>query len=248
MLALVRSRAFAFVRAASTAAPERVPLYKKITTTDEKLANVGVKWSEEEVQSLVTRVDANEPLESIALQHKRTLNSIKAKLTTLASSAIDADPSSQARVLAKYHVTTTDIEELKQRNAARREAARKAARAPSARSSAANPAAANPAAAKPAAAAPAADPNAPPRPANVGKPWTAEHNEELMKQAAARKPIADISALLARTPKSIEMRIAQLSFDKGMTKVHTLLPPLPPSSVTPFAQAEVMKQYVPPPP
>jgi hypothetical protein len=52
----------------------------------------------------------------------------------------------------------------------------------------------------------------------LGKPWTSEHNEELMKHASARKAIADIASVLARTPKSVEMRIAQLSLDKGLGK------------------------------
>jgi hypothetical protein len=57
----------------------------------------------------------------------------------------------------------------------------------------------------------------------LGKPWTSEHNEELMKQAFARKATADTASMLARTPKSVEMRIAQLSLDKGLGKVSALL-------------------------
>ena len=222
-----RARAIAFLlRAASTAAaPERVPLYKNVKVTDANLANVGVRWTEAEVQALVKRVEANESVEGIALKHQRTANSIRAKLATLAGAAITADPAAQASVLAKYRVTAADIEELNQRNAARREAVKQgktAAKAPKANANAS----AN-ASAKAEAVAVAADPNAPPRPAMVGKPWLAEHNEELMKQAAARKSIADISTLLARTPKSVEMRIAHLSLDKGMAKVCCPLPPLP---------------------
>ena len=157
-----RARAIAFLlRAASTAAaPERVPLYKNVKVTDANLANVGVRWTEAEVQALVKRVEANESVEGIALKHQRTANSIRAKLATLAGAAITADPAAQASVLAKYRVTAADIEELNQRNAARREAVKQgktAAKAPKANASAS-------ASAKAEAVAVAADPNAPPPP------------------------------------------------------------------------------------
>jgi hypothetical protein len=209
MLALVaRARAPLFFRAAASsaaAAPTKVPLFKRYKNPDETLANVGVKWTESEVRQLESHVASNEPLEAVALKHKRTVNSIKAKLASLASVAISEDPTSEAKVLSKYHVTLADIEELNKQNALRKAKSKSSPKASAAKSEPAAPA--------------AADPNAPPRPAMLGKPWTAEHNDELMKQAAAKKPIADISALLARTPKSVEMRIAQLSLDKGMSKV-----------------------------
>lgn len=212
MLALVaRARAPLFFRAAASsaaAAPTKVPLFTRYKNPDETLANVGVKWTESEVRQLESHVASNEPLEAVALKHKRTVNSIKAKLASLASVAISEDPTSEAKVLSKYHVTLADIEELNKQNALRKAKSKSSPKASAAKSEPAAPAAAA-----------AADPNAPPRPAMLGKPWTAEHNEELMKQAAAKKPIADISALLARTPKSVEMRIAQLSLDKGMSKV-----------------------------
>jgi hypothetical protein len=209
MLALVlRARVPLFVRAASssaTATAAKIPLFKKYSSPDESLANVGVRWTEAEIEQLVSNVAANEPLEAVALKHKRTVNSIKAKLASLASAAIQADPASEAKVLSKYNVTLADIQNLNEQNALRKSKPKAVAKAPAAKSERAEPA--------------AVDPNAPPRPAMVGKPWTPEHNIELMKQAEARRPIADISALLARTTKSVEMRIAQLSLDKGMSKV-----------------------------
>ncbi len=212
MLALIaRAHAPVFFRAAATSvadSPARVPLFKKYNNPDANLANIGVRWTDAEIQELVKRVAANEPLEEVALKHKRTVKSIKARLATLANQAITADPASQAKVLAQYRVTVQDIEELNQQNAVRKEklAKSKPVSAPSA------PKAASAGAASAAA-------SGVPLPAMVGKRWTPEHNEELMKQATARKPIAEISALLSRTPRSIEMRIAQLGLEKGMTKV-----------------------------
>jgi hypothetical protein len=211
MLALVaRARAPLFIRAAATSAadtPAKVPLFSKYSNTDANLANVGVKWTETEIQELVSRIAANEPLEAVALKHKRTVKSIQARLAALANAAIVADPASQAKVLAKYHVTVQDIEELNRQNAERKGKSKAAPKSSAPKAASAGPAAATTAAA------------ATPLPAMVGKPWTPEHNDELMKQAAARKSIADISALLARTPRSVEMRIAHLSLEKGMTKV-----------------------------
>jgi len=213
MLALIaRTRAHVFFRAAATSvadAPAKVPLFKKYSNADANLANVGVRWTETEIQDLVSRIGANEPLETVALKHKRTVKSIKARLASLASAAITADPASQAKVLAKYRITVQDIEELNQQNAARKvKPAKSTTPAPASSASKAAPSAAA-----------AGTASTPPLPAMVGKPWTSEHNEELMKQAMARKSIADISTLLLRTPRSVEMRIAQLSLDKGMTKV-----------------------------
>ena len=212
MLALIaRAHAPVFFRAAATSvvdAPARVPLFKKYNNADANLANIGVRWTDAEIQELVKRVAANEPFEEVALKHKRTVKSIKSRLASLANQAIAADPASQAKVLAQYRVTVQDIEELNQQNAVRKEklAKSKPVSAPSA------PKAASAGAASAAA-------SGVPLPAMVGKRWTPEHNEELMKQATARKPIAEISALLSRTPRSIEMRIAQLGLEKGMTKV-----------------------------
>jgi hypothetical protein len=206
MLALIlRSRVSLFFRAVSTSAtdvPAKVPLFRKYKNPDEGLANVGVRWTEAEVQQLISNVAASDSLEAVAAKHKRTVNSIKAKLASLASAAIQADPSSEAQLLSKYHVSLADIQQLKEQNALRKSKSKNVVKVPAAKSEPA-----------------VVDPNASPRPANLGKPWTPEHNNELMKQAAARRPIADISALLARTPKSVEMRIAQLSLDKGMSKV-----------------------------
>ena len=210
MLALVaRARAPLFFRAAATSAsnaPARVPLFSKYSNTDANLANVGVRWTEAEIQELVSRIGANEPLEAVALKHKRTVKSIQSRLAALANAAIAADPSSQAKVLAKYRVTVQDIEELNRQNAERRGKSKAASKSSAPKAESAGAATTTGAATTP-------------LPAMVGKPWTTEHNDELMKQAAARKSIADISALLARTPRSVELRIAHLSLEKGMAKV-----------------------------
>lgn len=209
MLAIIaRARAPLFFRAASTSAavaPAKVPLFKKYINPDEALANVGVRWTEAEVQQLVSHIAANEPLEAVAVKHKRTVNSIKAKLASLASAAIQADPASEAKLLSKYRVTLADIQKLNEQNALRKSKSKADSKATATKSVRTEPA--------------AVDPNAPPRPANLGKPWSPDHNIELMKLADARRPIADISAMLARTTKSVEMRIAHLSLDKGMSKV-----------------------------
>jgi hypothetical protein len=212
MLALIaRTRAPLFFRSAATTIAEakKVPLFSKYSNTDANLANVGVRWTDAEIQELVSSIAAKETLEAVALKHKRTVNSIKAKLAFLAGAEIAANPASKAGILSKYNVTVADIEELDKQNAARKQRLKSAPKKPS------DVKTASPAA--------VGDPNAPPRPAMLGKPWTSEHNEELMKQASARKAIADIASLLARTPKSVEMRIAQLSLDKGLGKASALL-------------------------
>ena len=213
MLALIaRTRAPLLLRSAATSIAEakKVPLFSKYSNTDANLANVGVRWTDAEIQELVSRIGAKEPLEAVALKHKRTVNSIKAKLAFLAGAEIAANPASKASILSKYNVTVSDIEELDKQNAARKQRLKSAPKKTSDVKTAPS-------------AAVAVDPNAPPRPAMLGKPWTSEHNEELMKQASARKAIADIASMLARTPKSVEMRIAQLSLDKGLGKVSALL-------------------------
>jgi hypothetical protein len=164
------------------------------------LANVGVRWSQAEVDDLLQSLSENQSIPSIALKLKRTSNAIQAKLAALANAAIVADPSAQQSILLKYHVTMEDIENLSKQNLARSKRAQ-----PKVTASVERPAMLGNASVE--------------RPAMLGKPWAAEHNEELMKLAAARKPIAEISTLLARSAKSVEMRIASISMDQGLSKV-----------------------------
>ncbi len=124
MLALIaRTRAPLLLRSAVTSIAEakKVPLFSKYSNTDANLANVGVRWTDAEIQELVSRIGAKEPLEAVALKHKRTVNSIKAKLAFLARAEIAANPASKASILSKYNVTVSDIEELDKQNAARKQ-------------------------------------------------------------------------------------------------------------------------------
>ena len=77
MLALIaRTRAPLFFRSAATSIAEakKVPLFSKYSNTDANLANVGVRWTDAEIQELVSRIGAKEPLEAVALKHERTVN------------------------------------------------------------------------------------------------------------------------------------------------------------------------------
>jgi hypothetical protein len=65
MLTLIaRIRAPLFFRSAATSIAEakKVPLFSKYSNTDANLANVGVRWTDAEIQELVSRIGAKESL------------------------------------------------------------------------------------------------------------------------------------------------------------------------------------------
>ena len=95
-------------------------MYNNIKALKEKpeTANVGMRWSEDEIKTLLNEIENNTNMTAIAINHKRTLGSITSKLLNIAEQLINNDGLDINNVSKKVNLSIEDINEhlLKMKN------------------------------------------------------------------------------------------------------------------------------------
>ena len=88
-------------------------MYNNIKALKEKpeTANAGLRWSDDEVKELLSKVGNNMNLTEVANIHKRTLNSIIGKLLNIAEKLIKEDNLEIEIVSKKINLPIKDIEQ-----------------------------------------------------------------------------------------------------------------------------------------
>ena len=81
-------------------------MHKNILKLKEKpeTANVGKRWTDEDINQLLLQRKNDMPLEEIATLHKRTINSVKSKLLHYAVSILDKKTIEEASEIVKLSV------------------------------------------------------------------------------------------------------------------------------------------------